>query len=102
MGTFSTIATIMAGIFIIYLGYLIGVKKLLSSIIGFSDHTFYGDKNKYAKRTGFTAIMLGILVLVLPLIVLIFGEGVLQIYKYIIVIYVVIMLIVANYWRFRF
>ncbi|MGN1400317.1 MAG: DUF3784 domain-containing protein [Bacillus sp. (in: firmicutes)] len=102
MGTFSTIATIVAGIFIIYLGYLIGVKKMLSLIIGFSDSTFYGDKNKYAKRTGLTAIILGILVLVLPLIVLIFGEGFLQIYKYIIGIYVVIMLIIANYWRFRF
>jgi hypothetical protein len=102
LGTFSTIATIIAGIFIIYLGYLIGVKKMLSLIIGYSDSTFYGDKLKYAKRTGLTLIILGIIVLVMPLVVLVFGENVVQIYKYVIDVYAVIIVIVANYWRFRF
>ncbi|AIE61746.1 hypothetical protein [Bacillus methanolicus] len=102
MGTMSTIATIVVGIFIIYLGYLIGVKKMLPLIIGYSDKTFYGDKEKYAKRTGLLAIILGVLVLLMPLIVLIFGGVAEQIYKYIIGVYVVIMIIVTNYWRFRF
>lgn len=75
---------------------------MLTLIIGFSDSTFYGDKDKYAKRTGLTAIILGIIVLVMPLIVLAFGEGVVQIYKYVIGVYVVIMPIVANYSKFRF
>lgn len=75
---------------------------MLTLIIGFSDSTFYGDKDKYAKRTGLTAIILGIIVLVMPLIVLAFGEGVVQIYKYVIGVYVVIMSIVSNYWQFRF
>ncbi|WP_067729840.1 DUF3784 domain-containing protein [Oceanobacillus damuensis] len=102
MGDLTTIATIVTGIFIIYLGYLFGKKKMLSLIIGYSDNTFYGDKDKYAKRTGLTAIILGIIVVAMPLVVLILGEGAVQIFKYIIGIYVVIMIIVGNYWRFRF
>ncbi|MBS4220519.1 DUF3784 domain-containing protein [Bacillus sp. FJAT-49711] len=101
MRTFTTIASIIAGIFIIYLGYLIRVKKMLSLIIGYSDSTFYGDKDKYAKRTGFTAIILGIIVAAMPLVVFVFGEGTIHIYKYMIGVYVVLIIIMANYWRFR-
>ncbi len=78
------IAIIVAGVFIIYFGYLIQVKKMLSLIIGFRETTLYGDKDKYAKRTGMTAIILGVIVLLMPLVVSVFGEGVIQIYKYII------------------
>ncbi|MEH7387023.1 DUF3784 domain-containing protein [Bacillus sp. JJ1521] len=102
MGTFSSIAIIVAGVFIIYLGYLIRVKKKLSLIIGFSETTFYGEKDKYAKRTGVTAIILRVIVLLMPLVVSVFGESVIQIYKVIIGVYIVKMLIVANYWRLRF
>ncbi|PAE14722.1 DUF3784 domain-containing protein [Virgibacillus sp. 7505] len=99
MDTFSTIATVVAGIFIIYLGYLIGVKKMLSLIIGYSDSTFDGDKDRYAKRTGLFTIILGIIVLVMPLAILILGEDAIQIYVYIIKVYVVILVVVTNYWR---
>ncbi|MBS4209900.1 DUF3784 domain-containing protein [Bacillus sp. FJAT-50079] len=102
MSILSMIASIIVGIFLIYFGYLIAVKKMLSLIIGFNENTFYGDKNQYAKRSGLSAIILGILVLVMPLVVLVFGEAVIQSYKYIIGLYVVLMIIVANYWRFRF
>ncbi|WP_053218664.1 hypothetical protein [Virgibacillus senegalensis] len=73
--------TITVGIFISYLGYLIGVKQMLTLIIGFKDSTFYGDKDEYAKRVGLSTIILGIGVLAFPFIVLFFGEGVAQIYK---------------------
>lgn len=102
MGTFGTITSIVVGLFIMYLGYLIEAKKMLSLIIGYSDNTFYGDKDKYAKRTGLSTIILGIILIAMPLVILVFGEGSVQIYKYIIGVYVVIMIIVANYWRFRF
>lgn len=98
----GSIATIVVGIFIIFLGYLIWFKKMLFLIIGYSENTFYGDKEKYAKRIGLLVIILGVFVIVMPLAVMVFGEIVEQIYKYFILIYVVIMLIVANYWRFRF
>ncbi|CEG26232.1 hypothetical protein [Bacillus sp. B-jedd] len=45
MGNFGTITSIVTGIAIIYLGFLIGKKKLLSLIIGYKESTFYGDKN---------------------------------------------------------
>jgi len=102
MRTLSSIATIAAGLFIIYLGYLIGVKKMLTLIIGYSDHTFYGDKDKYAKRTGLSAIILGIIVLTIPIVILVIGESAIQFYKYMISVYVLLMIIVANYWRLRF
>ncbi|MFD0051076.1 DUF3784 domain-containing protein [Actinomycetes bacterium NPDC127524] len=102
MGTLGTVASIVAGIFVIYLGYLIRAKKMLSLIIGYGDRTFYGDEDKYAKRTGLSAIILGILIITLPLAVWVFGEGSVQIYKYIIGVYAVLMIVVANYWRFRF
>lgn len=102
MASFGTLASIGAGIFIIYLGYLIRAKKMLSLIIGYSDSTFYGDKDKYAKRTGLSVILLGIAVLAMPLVIMIFGEGSVQIYKYVISVYAVIIIIVANDWRFRF
>ena len=96
------IATMGAGIFIIYLGYLIGIKKLLTLIIGYSDNTFYGDKDKYAKRIGMAAILLGMIVITMPLAVLFLGEGALSAYKYVIGVYVLIMIVGANYWRIRF
>ncbi len=98
----GTLITIGIGIIIIYFGYLIGVKKMLSLIIGYDDNTFYGDKDKYAKRMGLTTIILGLLVITIPLIVLLFDEAVIQVFKIMIGVYVFIMIGIANYWRFRF
>ncbi|MFS0781672.1 DUF3784 domain-containing protein [Bacillus sp. 1P06AnD] len=102
MDTLRSIATLGAGICIIYLGYLIGVKKMLTLLIGYSDKHFYGDKNKYTTRTGLTVIILGIIVISIPLSLLIFGGAALQFYKYIIGIYIIMMIVISNYWRFRF
>lgn len=102
LGTFNAIAPIIAGVFIIYLGYLIGVKKMLFFIIGFNDSTFYGDKDKFARRIGLSVLILGAILLVMPLFVLFFGEDAVKLFKYIIGIYVLIMLVIANSWRFRF
>lgn len=98
----GTLITIGIGIIIIYFGYLIRVKKMLSLIIGYDDNTFYGDKDKYAKRMGLTTIILGLIVITIPFIVLLFDEAVIQVFKIMIGVYVFIMIGIANYWRLRF
>lgn len=98
----NTISMIVAGLGIIMLGYLIWVKKMLQLIIGYNEATFYGDKDKYAKRMGLLAISLGVLVLSMPFAIMLFGDIVNQIYQILAMILVILIIVVANYWRFRF
>lgn len=52
----GTLGTIAAGIAIIIFGCLIGFRKILFLIIGYSESNFYVNKDKYAKRVGWSVI----------------------------------------------
>jgi hypothetical protein len=98
----SIIGTIVLGTIITFLGYLIGNKKMLFLIAGYRDDTFYGDKTIYAKRMGLIIMMIGIITILLPFSIMLFGNVVKQIYTTLLVILIILLTVVGNYWRFRF
>jgi hypothetical protein len=97
----SIIGTIIIGLIIILLGYLIWFKKMLFLIAGFRPDTFYGDESKYAKRMGLLAILMGILTVLLPFSIILFGHSATTIYEVLMITLVIAAIIVGNYWRFR-
>ncbi|CAH0344258.1 DUF3784 domain-containing protein [Bacillus sp. CECT 9360] len=98
----STLGTVAAGIAIIIFGYLIGFRKMLFLIIGYSESNFYGNKDKYAKRVGLFVVAFGSLIITMPFSVMVFGDIATEVYKYLVITMVIILVVVSNYWRFRY
>jgi hypothetical protein len=61
------------GIFIIYIGYLISVKKKLWLIAGYNKGVYKGNKDKLARVFGLYFILIGIITVFLPFSLLYIG-----------------------------
>lgn len=75
---------------------------MLFLIIGYREATFYGDKEKYARRMGSVTVALGIFIISMPLSLMVFGEHAKQMYEFLAIAFVILIAIIANYWRFRY
>lgn len=60
------ITCIILAFIIIFMGYLIHVKKKLSLIAGYQEGSFIGDKDKLAKLFGIFSYIVGIATFLLP------------------------------------
>ncbi|MBN8192996.1 hypothetical protein JI667_12665 [Bacillus sp. NTK074B] len=60
------ILCLCVGLMIVYIGYLIRVKKKLSFIAGYQDDAYKGDKEKLAKIFGLYIMIVGVMTMVLP------------------------------------
>ncbi|MGE7693886.1 DUF3784 domain-containing protein [Lysinibacillus sp. NPDC094177] len=60
------VTCIVLAILIIFMGYLIHIKKKLGLIAGYQEDSFIGDKDKLAKLFGIFSYIVGIATLLLP------------------------------------
>ncbi|WP_139364988.1 DUF3784 domain-containing protein [Sutcliffiella halmapala] len=98
----ETLGYIVGGLAMVSFGLLIWKKKMLHLIIGYSNATFYGDKEKYARNVGVVTIFLGVIIIFKPIFTLLFGDFITPFFLIAIVCLVILLGIVAHYWRFRF
>ncbi|MBK3495211.1 DUF3784 domain-containing protein [Viridibacillus sp. YIM B01967] len=76
MDTEGLIVFTVVGLICIFLGYLIWFKKMLFLIAGYNESTFEGDKEKLAKGIGIVAIISGIVTILFPFFLYLFGNTV--------------------------
>lgn len=90
------IITMVVGLICIFLGYLIWFKKMLFLIAGYNDDTFEGDKEKLAKGTGIVLILSGIMTILLPYFLYLFGNTMGIVYCLLIIIGVLAIILVKS------
>ncbi|MFJ7161019.1 DUF3784 domain-containing protein [Bacillus safensis] len=94
---------LLGGCICIVFSYLIGVKKLLSLIIGYNEFTFLGDKKKLSKRISILLLIIGILTLFMPFMLMMFGSVIKGIYVFIVIVIIFIAsaLVIIPYFQMK-
>ncbi len=87
---------LFVGLFIIFLGYQIHVKKRLFLLAGYQEETFVGDKNKLAKLSGMFSYIVGVSTIILPFGLEKIGDVVGIVYTALVVLGTIVFIIKAN------
>ncbi|MGE7603529.1 DUF3784 domain-containing protein [Peribacillus sp. NPDC097675] len=84
--------SMVIGLIIVISGCLIWFKKMLFLIAGYNESSFFGNKDKLAKRAGIIIILLGIVTILFPYFQNSLGDTAEVIYPSIIIIGVVLLI----------